>query len=73
MKNNIMSNMIRTIIQKSELKIGMTVEVDGELFTVSKNDLSSGFLGYSFRGAAYPRKITMVQFAVPTANGIVLR
>ena len=31
------------------------------------------FVGMAFNGWAFPKEIVMVQFAVPTANGIVLR
>lgn len=65
----IQSNIIRTTINKSELQVGMTVELNGELITVGKRDLSyCSFMGYSFRGSVYPKTITRVQFKVPTGN-----
>ena len=68
-----MSNLVKTTIQKSDLQIGMTVEWDGQLTTVGKENLKRGFCGTSFNGCAFPKEIVMVQFAVPTAKGIILR
>ncbi len=54
--------------------IYMTVEYNGELITVSKNDIKyNDLFGYSFRGDMSKKSITRVQFTVPTAFGIVLR
>ena len=69
-----MSNLVRTQIYISELKQGMTVEFNGQLLTVSRHDIKRCDLsGYSFRGDASKQILTRVEFAVPTANGIVLR
>ena len=69
-----MTNLVKTQINISELKQGMTVEYMGQLLTVSKKDLGYNELfGYSFMGDMSKKEITMVQFAVPTLNGIVLR
>jgi len=69
-----MSNLVKTQISISELKQGMTVEHNGHLITVSKKDISYNELfGYSFRGDMSRKVITMIQFAVPTAFGIILR
>jgi len=67
------SNIVRTTIPISELKPGMTVEYDGEILTVGKNDLKSGFMGNSFRGDASKKTITRIQYKVPTAKGVELR
>lgn len=68
-----MTNLVKTIIQKSDLQIGMTVEWDGKLTTVGKENLKNTLHGIAFNGSAFPKNITRIQFAVPTANGIVLR
>lgn len=69
-----MTNIVRTEISLSHLRQGDTVEYKGEIITVSKNDIRyCNFMGYSFRGDASKKTITRIQFAVPTANGIVLR
>ena len=68
-----MSNLVKTTIQKSDLQIGMTVEWNGQLITVGKENLRNTLHGMAFNGCAFPKEIVMVQFAVPTANGIVLR
>lgn len=65
-----MDNIIRTTINKSELTIGMTVELDGHTYTVDKQSLSyCAFMGHSFRGSVYPRTITRIKWKVPTING----
>jgi hypothetical protein len=51
----------------------MTVEWNGQLTTVGKENLKNTLHGMAFNGCAFPKEIVMVQFAVPTANGIVLR
>ena len=68
-----MSNLVKKTIQKSDLKIGMTVEWNGKLTTVGKENLKKTLHGVAFNGCAFPKEIVMVQFSVPTANGIVLR
>ena len=69
-----MTNLVKTQINISELKQGMTVEYMGQLLTVSKKDIKFNELfGYSFRGDMSKKSITRVQFSVPTLNGIVLR
>jgi len=69
-----MSNLVKTQINISELKQGMTVEYKGELLTVSMKDVRKcPLFGYSFRGDSSSKTITRVQFAVPTAYGISLR
>ena len=68
-----MDNIIRTSINISELRIGMTVEYNKSLHTVGKEDVKNGFCGFSFKGDASSKNITMVQFAVPTSKGIILR
>lgn len=68
-----MSNLVKTTIQKSDLQIGMTVEWNGQLTTVGKENLSHTLHGIAFNGCAFPKEIVRVQFAVTTNNGIVLR
>jgi|GEM_PF-2470683 len=68
-----MKNLVKTIIQKSDLKIGMTVELNGQLMTVGKENLKTTLHGMAFNGSSFPKEIVMVQFAVPTKKGIVLR
>lgn len=64
-----MSNLIRTTIQISELQIGMTVEHNGQLKTVGKENLTQNEHGISFCGDASKKTITRVQFKVPTMFG----
>ena len=66
-------NIVRTQIPIADLKAGMTVEYDGEIRTVCKKDISYGFMGHTYLGNASQKQITLIQFAVPTAFGIVLR
>ena len=48
---NIMENILRTKINICDLEQGMTVEHNGKLVTVSRNDIKFNELfGYSFRG-----------------------
>ena len=63
-----MNNKKREQVSLSNLTVGMTVELHGTLSTVSKGDLKyDSFMGYSFRGASYPREVTVITF--PTING----
>ena len=65
--------MVTSPINIVDLKIGMTVLVNGQLITVSKNDIKyDKFMGYSFRGVC-SKILTRVQFEVPTNLGVVLR
>lgn len=69
-----MSNIIKSQISLSSLRAGMTVEYRNEILTVCKNDIKyDSFMGYSFRGDASKKHITLIQFAVPTNKGIILR
>ena len=69
-----MENILRTTINISELEQGMTVEHNGNMYTVSRNDVKYDRLwGYSYRGDSSRQTITRIQFAVPTSFGIVLR
>lgn len=70
-----MRNLVKTQILISDLQHGMTVEYNNQLLTVSKKDISYNnlFGRYSFRGDMSKQKITRVQFAVPTAFGVILR
>jgi len=69
-----MQNLIREQIKISELEQGMTVEVNGKLETVSMEYVKyNSFMGWSYKGDASKKEITLVKFKVPTANGIVLR
>jgi len=69
-----MKNLVRTTINILDLQQGMTVDYNGQLITVSKNDITKNDLfGYSFIGDSSKKTITRVQFAVPTAFGISLR
>ena len=69
-----MDNILRTTINISALEQGMTVEHNGKIYTVSKNDIKYDHLwGYSYRGDCSKQTITRIQFVVPTAFGIVLR
>ena len=56
-----------------DLEVGMTVEVDGKLTTVGRENLGVTDHGASFNGSSFPREITRVQFRVPTAKGVALR
>jgi len=69
-----MSNLVKTVINISDLEVGMTVEKDGELLTVSKNCVTHCELfGWGFRGDRSKQKITRVEFLVPTNKGVVRR
>lgn len=68
-----MSNLVKTQIKISELEVGMTVEVNGQLITVSKNDVYRNEFGYGFRGDSSKKTVTRVQFQVPTNSGFILR
>ena len=68
-----MENLVKSTISLSELEQGMTVEFNGMLLTVGKNDVKRNEHGLSFRGDSSKKTITRVQFKVPTAFGIVLR
>lgn len=67
------ANMVKTTIPISQLETGMTVEYNGEILTVGKNDVKKGFMGYSFRGDASKKNITRIQYRIKTANGTILR
>lgn len=68
-----MENLIRTKIQVSDLEIGMTVEWNGNLYTVGKESVRKTDHGMAFNGDASSKTITRVQFLVPTINGTILR
>jgi len=68
-----MNNLVKTQVHISSLEIGMTVEYKGRLYTVGKENFFKTFYGWAFMGDSSSRTITRVQFAVPTAKGIVLR
>lgn len=68
-----MTNLLKTKINISELQIGMTVEFNNELITVGKNDLYKNEFGFAFKGDSSQKKITRIQFIVPTALGIIFR
>jgi hypothetical protein len=64
------SNIIRNVVTISSLRIGDTVEVEGELITVSKrNFFYDKFMGYCFNGSSYPKEVTKVIFKVPLGKG----
>ncbi len=66
-----MSNLIKQIVTVSELKAGDTVEIDGELKTVSNTYLKHcPFMGYTLYGSTFHKGVTKVTFKVPTAFGI---
>jgi hypothetical protein len=61
---------IKTTVKVSELKHGDTVEIDGNLKTVSRDHLKKDELfGYTFQGDPHRDGITKVVFKVPTAFG----
>jgi endonuclease III len=66
-QERIMSNLIKTIISVSDLRQGMTVEIDGNLKTVSLNKIKQNYI---YDGQRYKDGITRVQFVVPTAFGV---
>jgi hypothetical protein len=68
-----MNNLVKTTIQKSDLRIGMTVEWNGQLTTVGRENLKNTSHGMAFNGCAFPKQIVMIQFAVQTIKGTVLR
>jgi len=69
------NNLVRTQIHIADLQTGMTVEIGDEFKTVNVKDHVSrcNWMGWSFQGDASKTHLTRVQFAVPTAFGIVLR
>ena len=70
-----MKNIVKTKVNLSTIKVGDTVEYKGEILTVGKNCIRyCSFMGYSFRGDASSKTITLIQFKVPTIkSGMVLR
>jgi hypothetical protein len=68
-----MTNIIKTQIHISNIKISDTIEHQGSLVTVNKNDISKGFCGITFRGDASKKYLTKITFKVPTNLGIILR
>jgi len=67
-----MKNLVKTTIQISDLQIGMTVDHNGSLHTISNSNIKSSYWNLGQIGRP-KTSITRVQFAVPTSNGIVLR
>ena len=69
-----MENILRTKINICDLEQGMTVEHNGNLVTVSRNDIKFNELfGYSFRGDGSSQTATRVQFIVKTDFGVNIR
>lgn len=69
-----MENILRTKINICDLEQGMTVEHNGKLVTVSRNDIKFNELfGYSFRGDGSIQTVTRIQFIVKTAFGDNIR
>jgi hypothetical protein len=72
-------NVVREVVHASDIQAGDTVEIDNIFHTVGSNNIKrGGFCGTSIFGMTYfpqtgYQKITRIKFAVPTANGIVLR
>ncbi len=63
------SNLARKIVPIADLKNGDTVEISGELETVSSTHLTRGFMGYSYKGDTHRNGIVKVTFNAPIANG----
>ena len=63
------TNLIRETVPVSSLKNGDTVEIGGELQTVSPSDLSNGFMGHTFRGDPFRGGGVRGTFKVKTLNG----
>ena len=74
-----MENIVREVVSASRIQAGDTVEIDGVLRTVCKNNIGKcDLLGVSIFGMTYfPKtgyqKVTRVKFAVPTSSGIAYR
>lgn len=73
------SNVVREVVQASQIQAGDTIELNGVFHTVCGNNIKKcSFMGTSIFGMTYfpetgYQKVTRVKFAVPTAKGIVLR
>jgi hypothetical protein len=64
------SNIVRKIVSLQDLKHGDTVEINGELETVSKSFLKRcEFMCHTYKGDPFIGGITKVVFKVPTAHG----
>jgi hypothetical protein len=72
-----MENKVIDNVHISQIKVGDTIMVNGEMKTVSGNNLKKGgFCGTTIFGDSYNsgRKLVgRVRFAVPTNKGVVLR
>ncbi len=63
-------NIIKTCVSVAELKNGDTVEIDGNLSTVSRRHLKHcPFMGCTFKGDCFVGGIIRITFKVPTAHG----
>lgn len=65
------AGVIKTTVSLDELKNGDTVEIGGQLETVSLKYLKHcSFMGRTYKGHPYRQGITRVRFVVPTAGGV---
>jgi hypothetical protein len=63
-------NLKKAVVMVVDLKHGDTVQINGELETVSRNHLKRGFTGWTYKGDPHPNGITKVTFVVPTGKGV---
>ena len=64
------SNMIRKLIQVSDLKQGYMVEIDGKLETVGMKWVKyCSFMGWTYKGSPFRKGITRIIFKVPIKGG----
>jgi len=65
-----MNNTIKRKIHISELKSGMTIEINGNFETVSKKFLKfCPFMGYSYKGDSSTKYLNRIMFKVPVKDG----
>lgn len=61
---------IREIVDVDNIRHGNTVEIDGEMITVSRNDISRcQLMGTTIRGQQFRKGITKIIFKVPIKGG----
>ena len=62
-------NLIRKTVTVADLQHGNTVEINGNLETVSRLHLNRGVNGHTYKGHPHRHGIVKVTFKVQIANG----
>lgn len=63
------TEIIRRIIDLSELKSGYTVEIDGKMETVDVKKIRKSFMGRTYNGQQFRNGIVRIIFRVPINGG----